>query len=418
MRGLTIIAVVALAGAALPAAAQAPDMGAPPSMGGIRFAADVTAGPVAPGEQGTVLINYAVAYDELLFLRHEEGYRARYDVTAVLYDRHGKQVAGDSWRRTIDVDDYAETNSRRLAARETLRLNVPAGTYRLRLEIASIGTRAAGSIEMQVEVPTLDPEELTLGTLVFEREARPAAGDTTVVQNPNREYGEGSPVVYLAIPVYGDTGRQYVLAVSVETPDGLVEKTVSDTVRQTSFLTEHVSTFGVLDLEVGSYFAHVLLKSLDGKTKSQRRSRFVVVTSPKSWGQDFGKMIEQISYVASRDELDRLLDAAPEDREAAWAEFWRGRDPDPTTERNEFRDEFMRRLGYANTRFSSVVEGWQTDMGRIYIQYGEPDDVESVPIGKMLNAWETWYYYDQHTKYTFVDQEGFGDYKLVEVSRI
>jgi len=57
-------------------------------------------------------------------------------------------------------------------------------------------------------------------------------------------------------------------------------------------------------------------------------------------------------------------------------------------------------------------------MGRVYIQYGEPDDVDSQPVGRMLNAWETWYYYSEHTKFIFVDREGFGEYTLVEKSRI
>ena len=129
-------------------------------------------------------------------------------------------------------------------------------------------------------------------------------------------------------------------------------------------------------------------------------------------------MIAQISYVATRTDIDRLLDAPPELRDEAWEAFWARNDPDPGTEHNEFRDEFLRRLGEANTRFKSVVEGWQTDMGRVYIQYGEPDDIDSQPMGRMLNSWETWFYYGEHTKFIFVDRDGFGEYTLVETSRI
>ena len=75
--------------------------------------------------------------------------------------------------------------------------------------------------------------------------------------------------------------------------------------------------------------------------------------------------------------------------------------------------------GYILHAFETcTIEGWRTDMGRIYIQYGEPDDIESQPVGRMLNAWETWYYYNHHTKFIFVDREGFGEFVLVEASRI
>lgn len=169
---------------------------------------------------------------------------------------------------------------------------------------------------------------------------------------------------------------------------------------------------------MGNYFAKVRVRRLDGNERLTGRAWFRVVTSPRSWGADFEKMISQISYVASRDDVDFLLDAPEDQRDEAWEEFWRRHDPDPSDERNEFKEEFLRRLGYANMHFKSTVEGWQTDMGRIYIQHGEPDDIDSQPVGRMLNAWETWYYYSEHVKFIFTDREGFGEYVLVETSRI
>ncbi len=390
------------------------DMGAPPSVGGIRFAADASAEPVESGGEGTITISYAVSYDELLFLKAGDDYRARYEVTAILYDRDGDQVTGDSWRREVRVDEYEKTNSRRMTIREQLELKAPAGNYRLKVELESLDTRSKGAVEAMVEIPEISEEGVTLGPIVFEREG----ADTASVIEPAREYGEDNPIVHLRIPVYAAPGTRYELEVSVETSQGYVQKSEKDTVLQSTFLTENERSFGVLDMEVGNYFAKVRVRTLEGNDKAVRRARFRVITSPRSWGEDFDKMIAQISYVASREDMERLMNAPPELREQAWADFWKRNDPNPSTEWNEFREEFLRRLGEANTRFRSTIEGWQTDMGRIYIQHGEPDDVDSQPIGKMLNAWETWYYYGEHTKYIFVDRDGFGEYKLVEVSRI
>lgn len=391
------------------------NLGDAPSMGGIRFAADATAEPVMSGE-GTIVVSYAVSYDELLFLKTNDGYRARYEVTAILYD-DGTQVTGDSWRREVRVDGYEKTNSRKLTIREELELKAAPGSYRLKVELASLDTRSSGLVETTVEVPEISRDGLTLGPIVFEsRES--ATPDSAAVLDPAREYGEDKPVVYIRVPVYAAPGARYEFDVSVETSEGLVQKSETDTVLQSTFLTEHRRSFGVLDLEVGNYFARVRVRDLDRGGKTVRRARFRVVTSPKSWGEDFDKMIAQISLVATRDDVERLTDAPPELRDEAWADFWRRNDPDPATEWNEFKDEFLRRLGEANLRFRSTVDGWQTDMGRVYIQHGEPDDIDSQPVGKMLNAWETWYYYGEHTKFIFVDRDGFGDFRLVETSRI
>jgi GWxTD domain-containing protein len=389
------------------------DLGAPPSLGGMRFVAEATAEPVMSGE-GTITIAYAVSYDELLFLKTDEGYRARFEVTAILYNEDGDQVTGDSWRREVRVAKYEETNSRRMTVKEELTLKALPGKYRLKVELNSLDTRSSGTIETMVEVPQISREGITLGPIVFEREA----ADTTGTLEPAREYGEDNPTLRIRVPVYAEPGTRYLFDASIETSEGIVQKSEADTLVQTTFLMKHERSFGVLDLEVGNYFIKIKVRVLDGGQKAVRRARFRVVNSPKSWGTDFDKMIAQISYVASREDLERLMNAPPELRQQAWDDFWRRNDPDPSTEQNEFKDEFLRRLGEANMRFRSTVEGWQTDMGRIYIQHGEPDDVDSQPIGKMLNAWETWYYYLEHTKYVFVDKDGFGEFKLVEVSSI
>jgi GWxTD domain-containing protein len=169
---------------------------------------------------------------------------------------------------------------------------------------------------------------------------------------------------------------------------------------------------------VGSHVLEVEVTPLPEGKEISARSRFRVVTSPLSWGEDEEKMLAQISYVATRDEMDMLTSVPPEERGPAWDEFWAGRDPVPATPANEFKTEFLRRVGYANAEFRSIIDGWQTDMGRIYIQHGEPDDIDSQSVGQMLNAWEIWYYYGEHTKYVFVDREGFSEFVLHEISRI
>ena len=394
------------------------DAGTPASIGGVRFAADVAVVPSANGE-GTVKVSYAVMYDALHFLRHGDGYRARYDITAILYDRKGHQVTGDSWCEMVMVATYDETNERHTASADELLFFVPPGRYSLKLELTSLDTRAVGVIEREVTVPRMVPGELSLGTVIFETgEAGGGEDAAEPALNPSRAYGEDHPDVRVRIPVYGTPDSRYAIGITVRDGRGLLKKSDEDTLVQTHFLREYVYEFTVLDLEVGAHVLEVEVTPLPEGEEVSARSRFRVVTSPLSWGEDEEKMLAQISHVATRDEMDLLSSVPPEERGPVWDEFWAGRDPDPATEVNEFKAEFLRRLGYANAQFRSIVEGWQTDMGRTYIQYGEPDDIDSQPIGQMLNAWEVWYYYSDHVKYIFVDREGFGEFVLHEISRI
>ncbi|HVV47700.1 MAG TPA: GWxTD domain-containing protein [Bryobacteraceae bacterium] len=70
-----------------------------------------------------------------------------------------------------------------------------------------------------------------------------------------------------------------------------------------------------------------------------------------------------------------------EERDYFVKQFWDRRDPTPGTEENEMKEEHYRRIAYANEHFAANVAGWQTDRGRIYIQYGPPDEIESHPSG-------------------------------------
>jgi GWxTD domain-containing protein len=390
--------------------------GDPASIGGIRFAADVSAVPQGEGP-GTVEIEYTVSYDELIFLRHEEGYRARYEVTAILYDDHGRQVAGDSWRRSAEVETYAETNSRRERRREILTLSALPGKYRLRLELASLDTRSFGLMEREIVMPALTPGGLTLGTITFQRRIAGESSPGDYEPNPMREFGQAYPDARVSIPVYGNSGTSYTIELAILAQTGERVLTHEEELVQTEFMGEYHYDFSALELDVGLYQLRAKLVPESGDDQNGR-ARFRVITSPLSWGGDHEKMLAQISIIASRDEYDLLADTAPEELDQAWEEFWRSRDPDPDTEENEFRVEFLRRLAYANLNFRSIVEGWQTDMGRVFLQYGQPDDIDSTPVGKMLNAWEVWYYYGHHTKYIFVDTDGFGEFKLVEESGI
>jgi GWxTD domain-containing protein len=415
---LALLAMLVLLAAPASIQAQPIDLGTPASIGGIRFTVDVQVAPSATGG-GVVRGSYTVSYDALPFLRHGGGYRARYELTAILYDSDDRQVIGDSWRGSVEVDNYEDTNARRRALADEFEFRVQPGRYLLKVELTSIDTRAVGRVERHLTVPEMVAGEVTIGTLVFEKQPeREEVDGAGAVLNPTRMYGEDQPVASVRVPVYGVEGTTYSLELSVMDERGSRIKSVADTITQRGFLTEYAWDFSVLDMEVGYYVLDARVRPHSGGDAAQAKARFRVVTSPLSWGQDPDKMLDQISYVATRVEVERLASVPPEEREPLWEEFWASRDPHPATEENEFKTEFLRRLGYANSHFRSIVEGWQTDMGRIYIQHGEPDDVDSQPIGQMLNAWEIWYYYSEHTKYIFVDRQGFGEFVLYETSRI
>ena len=72
--------------------------------------------------------------------------------------------------------------------------------------------------------------------------------------------------------------------------------------------------------------------------------------------------------------------------------FWARRDPTPGTTRNEFREEFDRRVTFANTHFTDPHEaphlGVDSERGRIHVLFGKPDMNSTFVRG----AHEIWQY--------------------------
>lgn len=97
-------------------------------------------------------------------------------------------------------------------------------------------------------------------------------------------------------------------------------------------------------------------------------------------------------------------------------EFWDKRDPDFTTEVNEAKQEFQRRLEYINKRFREGRKGINTDRGRIYLYLGPPDKTEEYPMmGGGQGGQLLWVYYKYNLGIYFVDSNGTGSYAIGEI---
>jgi GWxTD domain-containing protein len=100
-------------------------------------------------------------------------------------------------------------------------------------------------------------------------------------------------------------------------------------------------------------------------------------------------------------------------REEFIQEFWDKRDPDPDTPENEFREEFFRRIEYANDRFIEGGPGWKTDRGRIYIYLGPPDKTDEIRTHMNPNFRGPilyWMYYRYGFAVRFIDENETGRY--------
>lgn len=82
------------------------------------------------------------------------------------------------------------------------------------------------------------------------------------------------------------------------------------------------------------------------------------------------------------------------ERDSLIERFWEVRNPKPGSGSNEFKEEFFRRVAWANAQYGpkSGTDGWRTDMGRAYILFGKPQQSTSFIHHQDLRPMELWFY--------------------------
>lgn len=164
------------------------------------------------------------------------------------------------------------------------------------------------------------------------------------------------------------------------------------------------------DLLAGDYKLYV--KDNNDKTVAQKDFNFKWSGLPISV-KDLDLAISQTIYIATSDEHEKLKKAkTKEDKEKKFIQFWKSKDPSPGTARNELMQEYYKRIEVANERYSNYFEGWKSDMGMVYIIYGDPSSIERHPFEGDSKPYEIWDYYDINRRFVFIDNTGFGDYRL------
>ena len=129
----------------------------------------------------------------------------------------------------------------------------------------------------------------------------------------------------------------------------------------------------------------------------------------------FNEMLSYLRYFGSSARLQALRDAPPDTRATAWASFLRETDPDPATPVNEAMRDYFGRIAEANARFREEGEvGWLTDRGRVFVALGAPDQYYEPNTTDMNQRGRTqvWDYRRHRLQVVFIDQTGFGRWRM------
>lgn len=383
---------------------------------------------IVPDDSGAICyLPFRISYNSLVFIKEGEKFKAKYSITAEARDSLTKKVVRDIIAKDISVDSYDNTLEENLYSQGLLKLRLPNGMFTITPLITDVNaSREQPGRSIRVRTDSVRAE-IFQPVLIKSNETCDSIA--TQIVNYEGQIPYSNKVFDLLIPV-SDTSVSK-LDIEVINNDKSIIKT-------------SLEEFFPANLELVECKDNIYITSRSGRSTTRNfvyhdfnqllsEGKLDIKISYNNSFNDVSKSfnslvrwfdkpfsmmnvpfsIRILKYVTDEQSIDTLLDKKSEKQYESLIQFWKRMDPTPKTAFNELMQEYYERVDYTMKNYSVVgsKNGAETDRGKIYIQFGKPDDIKRV-YDDPNNIKEIWTYKNPERQFMFTDKTGLGNFIL------
>lgn len=371
-----------------------------------------------------------IPYEALQFTPEKQGFSANISISLSIRDTTGKKIA----EQTIDRALFAETYEQSRGANAEfnhVQFRVPAG-FGYHTCFVNVHDVVANTDIREVRtltIPKWSKQEQAhryLFSSVMYASAIEEKNDKKIVMTPHLSDNVAGLIdgffLYVELYHFGAVkdeviGISYMITDEKQKEVFLKSVPISYSSGRAESQHLYIPVKQMPILRSGNYVMTIMAHTMKNDSIDRELTRVTrVLTIEKTISgivyQDLKKAIRQLRFIATQAEIDHINEGEDDEtKRMLFEEYWKGMDPNPSTSRNEAFEEYYGRIDYANKNFRSYTEGWMTDMGMVYIVFGQPFQVERTPRGSDGRTFARWIYQNQR-QFTFVDNSGFEDFRL------
>jgi len=356
-----------------------------------------------------------VPYQEVQFIKTGQGFEADYTVTVSIYDEGKNNLITEKiWNEKIVAIGFDVTVSKDNYNLSFRSFTLAPGIYFIKTSILDKDSRREFSSENLYTIRDLR-QQPSISDVMIVADIKNVDGNSKMVPNISRNISTNTDGLPMFFEVYTDSAGEYTFDFIISDKENLEIYKMSHKKTLNKGNNQLFYTLDSLSLNLGTFLVSVNLKagkdSLLSTTRKSFISRWKGVPASIT---DLDKAIEQLVYIASPEELETIKNSTDTmEKTKNFVEFWKKKDANPKDENNPAFEEYYRRVTYSNENFSNYTEGWRSDRGMVLIILGLPNNIDRHPFEYDSKPYEVWQYYDLNKSLVFVDNTGFGDYRLV-----
>lgn len=366
--------------------------------------------------QSRVDIFIQVPFAAVQFERTSRGFEGGYSVTVSIYMEDGETLYLEKlWNEKISSKSFKESSAKENFNLSYRSFKLTPGKYFIKTTVTDRDSRKEyfSSNYYNVKDFSLKP---SISDIMFIAQMTNVEGKNKIVPNVSRNVSEIKKEINIFFEIYSDSSTDYNINYLVTNKD---KKILYDYSGKQSITESKTQVFYAISdtslLSLGNYTLTIRLKdSSDNILASTSRTFYSRWVGLPATVDNIDEAIDQLIYIANPDEIDYMENGEDEEEKTKrFLEYWKSKDPSPGNNENEVFQEYYGRVNFANEQFSHYREGWQSDRGMVFIILGPPNNVDRHPFEYDSKPYEIWEYYELNRSFTFIDETGFGDYRLI-----